>query len=39
MGMGLTICRSIIELHGGGIKYEWQPDGGACFAFTLPITE
>ena len=38
MGMGLTICRSIVELHGGGIKYERQPDGGACFAFTLPQT-
>ncbi|MFN3624566.1 MAG: PAS domain S-box protein [Hyphomicrobium sp.] len=36
MGMGLTICRSIVELHGGGIRYEPQPDGGACFAFTLP---
>jgi two-component system sensor histidine kinase DctS len=36
MGMGLTICRSIIELHGGGIKYEASPGGGACFAFTLP---
>ncbi|MFA5899254.1 MAG: PAS domain S-box protein [Hyphomicrobium sp.] len=37
MGMGLTICRSIIELHGGGIKYEGQADG-ACFIFTLPTT-
>lgn len=38
MGMGLTICRSIIELHGGGIKYEHQPGGGACFSFTLPLS-
>ncbi len=38
MGMGLTICRSIIELHGGGIKYEHQPAGGACFSFTLPLS-
>lgn len=37
MGMGLTICRSIIELHGGGIRYEAHPQGGACFAFTLPL--
>jgi two-component system sensor histidine kinase DctS len=39
MGMGLTICRSIIELHAGGIRYERQPDGGASFIFTLPIAE
>lgn len=38
MGMGLTICRSIVELHGGGIKYERQPEGGACFSFTLPLS-
>lgn len=37
MGMGLTICRSIVELHGGGIKYQRQGDGGSSFAFTLPI--
>lgn len=39
MGMGLTICRSIIELHSGGIKYVRQSDGGACFAFTIPIAD
>ena len=39
MGMGLTICRSIIELHGGGIRYERLPDGGASFAFTLPLAK
>jgi len=38
MGMGLTICRSIVELHGGGIKYERQTNGGACFSFTLPLS-
>lgn len=37
MGMGLTICRSIVELHGGGIRYERQPGGGSCFSFTLPL--
>jgi C4-dicarboxylate-specific signal transduction histidine kinase len=39
MGMGLTICRSIVELHGGGIRYERQPDGGSSFAFTLPTAK
>lgn len=39
MGMGLTICRSIIELHGGGIRYERSPEGGASFAFTLPLAQ
>lgn len=39
MGMGLTICRSIIELHGGGIRYEPpSTGGGACFVFTLPLS-
>jgi two-component system sensor histidine kinase DctS len=39
MGMGLTICRSIVELHGGGIRYERQNDGGSSFAFTLPSAD
>ncbi len=39
MGMGLTICRSIIELHGGGIKYKGHGDDGCCFSFTLPIAD
>lgn len=36
MGLGLPICRSIIEAHGGRIWYEAPAEGGACFAFTLP---
>lgn len=35
MGMGLSICRSIIEVHGGHIRYEPAGDGGAVFIFTL----
>ena len=36
MGMGLTIVRSIIEMHGGTIGAENAPDRGARFFFRLP---
>jgi signal transduction histidine kinase len=36
MGMGLAICRDIIDAHGGRIWYDPNPDGGAIFRFTLP---
>jgi two-component system sensor kinase FixL len=36
MGVGLSICRTIIDAHGGQIWVEKTPDGeGACFRFTL----
>lgn len=35
MGLGLSICRTIIEAHGGRIWYEDRPGGGAMFNFTL----
>lgn len=39
MGMGLNICRSIIEVHGGRIWCESNPHGGTIFTFTLPVNE
>ena len=36
MGVGLSICRSIIHAHGGNISAEAAPDGGTVFAFTVP---
>ena len=36
MGVGLSICRTIIESHGGKIWAESQPGQGTAFRFTLP---
>ncbi|MGE0415960.1 MAG: sensor histidine kinase [Acetobacteraceae bacterium] len=36
MGIGLSICRTIIEAHGGRLTYAPNPDGGSIFRFTLP---
>jgi two-component system sensor histidine kinase KdpD len=36
-GLGLAICRGIIDAHGGRIWAENGPDGGAVFRFTLPM--
>ena len=37
MGMGLNICRSIIEFHQGRLWLEANPEGGCIFVITLPI--
>ncbi|MBQ8548733.1 MAG: DUF4118 domain-containing protein [Lachnospiraceae bacterium] len=39
MGIGLTVCQSIIKAHGGIIKAYNRKEGGAVFEFSLPIKE
>jgi two-component system sensor kinase FixL len=35
MGLGLSICRTIVEAHGGKIWVDTRPSGGTIFRFTL----
>lgn len=36
-GVGLAICRAIVEAHGGTIDVDRAPGGGAQFGFTVPV--
>lgn len=39
VGLGLAICRAIVQLHGGKVWAERLPGGGTAFRFTLPVEE
>ena len=39
VGLGLAICRAIVEAHGGSIKGETRAGGGARFTIQLPRLE
>jgi signal transduction histidine kinase len=39
LGLGLAICKRLVEAHGGSIAVSDRPGGGARFAFTLPSAE
>ena len=39
MGIGLTVCQSIIQAHGGTVKAYNRKEGGAAFEFSLPMKE
>jgi signal transduction histidine kinase len=38
MGLGLSICNSIVQAHGGKLCYQPYEGGGAVFRITLPAT-
>ena len=37
MGIGLSVCKTIIKAHGGELKAQNRPDGGAAFSFMLEM--
>jgi signal transduction histidine kinase len=39
MGLGLSISRSVIEAHGGAMRYAPNAGGGSVFGFRLPARD
>jgi two-component system sensor histidine kinase DctS len=39
MGLGLSLCRTVIEQHGGALRFAAHAAQGTVFSFTLPVYE
>ncbi|MFZ9334742.1 MAG: sensor histidine kinase, partial [Burkholderiaceae bacterium] len=39
MGLGLSLCRTVVEQHGGELRFEPHLPQGTIFRFTLPLAE
>ena len=36
-GIGLAVCKGLVQAHGGTIEVRSEPNGGSCFSFALPV--
>ncbi len=39
MGLGLSLCRTVVEQHGGNLRFETHRPQGTVFHFTLPAAD
>ena len=39
MGLGLSLCRTVVEQHGGALVFEPNKPRGTVFRFTLPVAQ